>query len=62
MELRMSGKEGVASKTFAAWISEPSSDKQILNMILGDLKVTVFPYDKNQIRRLGEKLIELSGV
>ena len=62
MEIRLNGKEDrIEYKTFSAWITKPGN-KEVLIMNLGELKISVFPFDRNQLRELGEKLITLSGI
>ncbi len=61
MEIRLSGKEGNAFKGFGVWISETQEGKRILKFKLGELLIAIYPFDRYQLRKLGEKLIELSG-
>jgi hypothetical protein len=61
MEIRLNGefKIGSENKSFSAWVTRPKG-KEVLVLNLGECKITIYPYDRNQIRSLGEKLILLS--
>jgi hypothetical protein len=62
MEIRLNGKNdsGRGMKDFSAWISSPRN-KEVLVLNLGECKITVHPFGKDQIRILGKKLMELSN-
>lgn len=61
MEIRLSGKEGTAFKGFGVWISETQDKRRVLKFKFGELILAIYPFDRYQLRKLGEKLIELSG-
>lgn len=63
MEIRINGKldeSGPGMKTFSAWITNPQG-REVLVINIGECKITVHPFSRNQIRSLGQKLVELSG-
>lgn len=62
MEIRLSGKEGSGPqmKDFTAWISKPGGRK-VLVLNLGECKITIHPFGRDQVRSLGKKLIELTN-
>jgi hypothetical protein len=61
MEIRISGKNGPSFISFGAWIKQTKDKRQVLIFKLGELQIAIYPFDKYQLRKLGEKLIELSG-
>lgn len=64
MEIRLSGKndDSPGYKSLAAWIRKTIEDKEVLILKLGELQISIYPFDRNQMRELGVKLQELSGI
>ena len=61
MEIRLSGKhsDSPGYKSMSAWIKTTKDSRQVLVINLGELKITVHPFDRYQVRELGQKLIEI---
>ena len=60
MEVRLSGKNGPGAKSFSAWVRTTKDKRKVLTIILGELKLAIYPFDNNQIRQLGQKLIDIA--
>ena len=60
MDIRLSGKDGPGYKSFGAWIRETKDRRIVLVLKFGELQISIYPFDNNQIRQLGQKLIDLS--
>jgi hypothetical protein len=64
MEIRLSGKEdppNVGYKSFSSWIRKTKDGRDILVINLGEVKVSVYPFDRGVISELGRKLQEIAG-
>jgi len=62
MEIRVSGKRNnnIGFHDLSAWIRETVDHRKVLVLSLGEVQITMYPYDNNCVRELGKKLQELT--
>jgi hypothetical protein len=62
MEIRLSGKQfnSPGYKSMSSWIRTTKDKRKVLVIKLGELEISVYPFDRYQIRQLGTKLLEIS--
>ena len=62
MEIRISGKNsphpGFCS--LSAWIRKTKDNRNVLIMDLGEIQVSMYPFDKRCVQELGKKLQEIT--
>jgi len=61
MEIRISGKNESSPgyKSLSAWIRETKDKREVLIINLGEVKVSIYPFDRFTVKQLGEKLQEI---
>lgn len=61
MEIRISGKNTPhpGYKDLSAWIKKTKDGRNVLIMNLGELVISMYPYDKNCIREFSKNLKEI---
>lgn len=61
MEIRLDGKRhnSPGYKDMGAWIRVTKDGRKVLILSLGEVKISVHPYDQNVVRELGKKLQEI---
>ena len=62
MEIRLSGKhtDSPGYKSMSAWIKTTKDERKVLIINLGELRISVHPFDRHHVRELGQKLISLT--
>lgn len=61
MEIRLDGKHhnSPGYKNMGAWIRTTKDQRKVLILSLGEVKISVYPYDRNTVNELGKKLQEI---
>lgn len=61
MEIRLSGKNDnqIGYKSMSAWIRTTKDKRRILVIKLGELQISIYPFDSHTVSKLGQKLKDI---
>lgn len=64
MEIRLSGKNEnqIGYKSLSAWVRTTKDKRQVLILNLGELQISIYPFDKHSVSELGKKLQEIVSI
>jgi len=62
MEIRISGKrdKNIGFCSLGSWIKETKDKRKVLIIDLGEITISMFPFDKRCVHELGKKLQEIT--
>lgn len=62
MEIRVSGKRdnNIGFCSLGSWIRETKDKRKVLILELGEVRISMYPYDRQSVNELGKKLQEIT--
>jgi len=62
MEIRISGKRdnNIGFCDLSAWIRETKDKRKVLILNLGEVKISMYPFNKRCVNELGKKLQDIT--